>query len=269
MPRELFQPWYAEHQSTRYPFADRATLTNGTVTIPEGTFVDGSLYPIGAIDVVWLSSVTITASQITLTLTDGKVPVLATASFPAGTTPSVLAFTDVIGRPAGILVAQNISLGVLAGWGIGQYMFTQAQTQFSVGVVIPTPEIGVRGFQLADGTVLTGDVWFVGGTGVQLSAQAAPGVGAAYGAPGIRVDIVGDTLTSQLLCGGTSLYSPPLFVQQVTFVKGTTSVVATPDATGDIKIFTSNALTPKPVLRIRTTTAGVEFSVVGNTIAGA
>ena len=259
--RHLFPQWQNQNEDTKYPFSSRASLTNAAgVLLTEGTLLDAALYPIGAVSSLYLASVVVTNTTVTLWLGDDQNPQLASGSFPVASPPAQIVLLDTYGRPAGVLISAPLRLGIFATWGAGTFNFTAANTQFAATVCFPTPAIGVQGVQLPDGTLLTGPVWLVGGSGVML--RRVPGAVAT-----IRVDIVGDPLFKRTLCQPMSLFVTPNFIKTITFVDAKQTVICHPDAYGDIQVGVNNALAQDTVLRVHPTPQGVMIDAVGSTIS--
>jgi hypothetical protein len=269
--RLQFPEWRDENSTTPYPFSERATLTNGVDTIPPGSFLDASLYPIGGAPGLFLYQVTLTFDTATLTIGCPANKKLATGSFNIVEPPDSFAFSDAYGRPAGVIVSDPSRLAGLATLGVGTHTFQQAQTEFAATVCLPTPQVGVRGVQLADGTVLTGDVWLVGDAGVVLRSDyvtvpSPDACGPPVSIAVVRVDVVGDPLFRRRLCQPESLFQTPQFLRKITFRDNEQEVVCYPNATGDIKMTVNNAMAPQPVLRIHPTASGNVIEVVGSSL---
>lgn len=204
----LFPQFRNEFANTRYPFADNATLVSqdGLQEIPEGLFIDASIYPIGGQARAYLSQITVAARQVTIAISDISGALLCTGQFDPIVPPTVIPLTDPLGRVAGVLVSSAAQLVAFNAWPHGTYMFELGSTEFVASVIIPTPEIGVRGILTEAGELLTGDVWLVGDNGVVVRKDAD-------GA--IRIDIVGDPLFVRKLCAPLELFNPPIFLQTI------------------------------------------------------
>lgn len=267
--RTLFPEWIKQNETTKYPFSESVTLTNteGRVII-EGTFLDAALYPIGATEGLYISTVVITFQTVTFTLATPTQDAIATASFSLITPPDEVVFTDVYGRPAGVLITEGRRLGVFQSWGVGTHEFLPGDTQFAATVVFPTPEVGVRGIRLDTGEIFVGDVWIVGADGVVVRASDAlepvPGTSDVRSVAQLRVDIVGDPLFRRRLCQPTSLFETPRFIQSINVVGPNMEFTCTPDANGNLMLTTINDLAADTVLRINTTPAGVVIGATGS-----
>lgn len=269
----LGTPQFLDEQlNTPYPFSSGVTLTNGEgYFIPDDLFLDAHLYPIGVSSGLHLSQVTLTSVAITLYLSDSVTDKIASASFPVLDAPELITFSDVYGRPAGVLVADPSRLNVLQSWALGDHFFETSASEFVAAVCTPSPEVGFRGFQLDDGTVLTGDIWLVGADGVVLRKETTV-VPGAVGQPNrtypvVRVDIVGDPLFRRRLCLGHALFTTPQLLKTITVHANGYGFLCGPDPRGDFKLTVGNNLAADTVLRVRTTPDGILLEAEGTTAA--
>jgi len=268
MSERILQPEFRPSlENTKYPFSDKATLVNdGGVFIPETTFLDAALHPVGGTVGLYLSQVVVTQQEVRIVIGDSTTATRAYGSFTLLSPPDVLPLFDYYGRAAGVLVSEANRLAIFQTWGTGAFSFEQDQTEFVASCCIPTPEIGLRGFLLDDGTLVTGDVWFVGGAGIVLSAQEAvipAGVGgtARQVLSAIRIDVVGDPLFNRRL--GTGLFVAPRHIKTITVKDASRSLVCSPDQYGDFKLTVGNQDAEDSILRIRSTAQGLLIEVVG------
>jgi hypothetical protein len=264
----LHPEWRASHEDTKYPFSSEAAMTNGTSIILEGTFLDAALYPVGGGVRLRLSRVVVTASTATLYIGDQSDAALASGEIDLLSPADTVVLTDTAGRPAGILISEAIRLVVFQSWSVGTHEFTAAQTEFTATVCMPTPEVGLRGIQLADGTLFTGEVWIVGDDGivvrnetVDVPAAQCGGVARTYSV--IRFDAVGDPLFRRRLCAPLSLFATPKFLQQITFEDDDRAFTVTPDTMGSISLTVNNAEASDTVLRIRPSELGLVIEAAG------
>lgn len=263
MERTLFPPWRQQQEPTSYPFAATASLSNGTQSLLEGTFLDAVLYPIGGGARLRLASVTITHETVTLFIGDDTDAALASCKFSLTDVPDTLEFVDSHNRPAGLLISEASRLGIFATWGTGTFTFTADQTGFAGSCCIPTPEVGVRGFLLDDGTLLTGEVWIIGDDGVVVRYDGEVASGDGY-ASTIRIDVVGDTLIRRRLCGPQDLFDTPRFLKTLTLEDNDQAVVLTPDAAGAVRFNVNNNAASDTVLRTYTQDNANKIEVVGS-----
>jgi hypothetical protein len=242
--------WRNNNEQVRYPFVDTASLQNekGTVVLDQDMFDDARIYPIGAAVGVYLTKILVEGKEVTFTVGDPVNGDLASGGYNALSAPSEIALYDSYARPAGVLVSNVEKLGSLADQlPQGETVFEAGSTEFVASVVIPLPHVGVRGFLLDDGNVLTGDVWLVGEQGVVLS----------YADGAIRVDVIGDPYA---LIRDCEEQGQPLPV----FNGLKTLNEIEPNEHGDFKLLVGGNLSEKPVFRITTLGGGrLEFKLVG------
>lgn len=268
MPERIRHPeWRKELEPTKYPFAERSTLSNGTRFFQEGTFFDAMFYPVGGQDRLRISKVVVTHQDVTIFIGDQINAELAYGTFDLIQPPDLVEFVDMFGRPAGIIVSESQRLAVFQSWGVGTHEFNVAMTELSARVCMPTPELGVRGVQLADGSLFTGDVWMVGDDGVVLRCETVE-TPSTCGQPSetqqvIRVDIVGDPLFRRRLCVPASLFETPRFITSLIFQDGVQTFRCRPDDVGGIEMTVNNDLATDTVLRIRTTPEGIVIESAG------
>jgi len=267
MPRILHPQWRDYNEPTKYPFGDRATLVNDDgVFLPETVFLDASLYPVGGDAGLYLASVVVSNDTVTLVLGDATSNDRCDGSFDLFDPPSAVRLTDAWGRTAGVLVSEPSRLAVFQTWTVGTYLFRQPQTEFAATCHVPTPEVGVRGIVLEDGSLFTGGVWLVGEGGVVLSVHEATAsrecaLGGAETVQVIRVDVVGDPLFRRELCG--EVFEAPVFLRTITVKTADQEVVCGPDIHGDFKISTGSLAAADTLLRIRTTPNGLLVEAAG------
>lgn len=267
--RILFPEFRKQNDPTKYPFSDAATLTNeaGRV-ITEGTFLDASLYPIGAVTGVYLTQAVINFQKVVLSIGTQSSPQLASGEFSLVDSPDQVAFFDQYGRPAGVLVSEGRRLGLFQTWGAGTHEFLPNQTEFAATCVFPTPEIGVRGIRLETGELFVGDVWLVGDDGVVFRVEDAdvpiPGTCQSRTVRSIRLDVVGDPLFRRRLCQTNDLFQTPKFLKQLRVIGPNMDFTVGPDAAGNISLAAVNDLAADTVLRITNTPRGIEIGAVGS-----
>lgn len=270
--RVLHPEWRDSLETTPYPFTDTATLRNdGGKFIPEGTFLDATLYPIGGGVRMRLSKVVINNQTVKIYIGDADDDELASAEIDLIEPPDEARLVDKYGRAAGLFVSESIRLSIFQAWGLGTHTFTQEQAGFCATVCMPTPEVALRGFILEDGSVFTNDIWMIGDDGVVLSVE--DNVPVQVGCLGtnipekvIRVDVVGDPLFRRRLCEG--VFTTPQFLRTITVKRGCREFVCGPDEFGDFKISVGHQDSPDPILRVHTGTDGVIIEAVGEQLEG-
>ena len=268
--RIVHPTWRDEQLSGNYPFGDQATLVNNDgLKIGSDVFLDAHLYVIGA-GLLYLSQVEITAGQVVLHVGDVNTPSLATATFTASTPTSTLLLLDQYQRPSGVLIADVQRLASISVWDEGVHSFTYEATHFATTCCLPMPQIGVRGIQLADGSLFTDIVWLVGSNGVVLRPENSRAPAACNQTddvlPTIRMDVVGDPLFVRKLCAGLEFTAPRPVRKLRVHNRGQTFEL-TPDSHGNVFIQTGDALSSRPALRLREQPEGLVLEVLGTAIA--
>jgi len=208
--RILFPQFRDEQADSRYPFADTASLLSveRQLDIGRDTFIDASLYVIDGDHQTYISSVTVTAVEVTIGIGDVGSKTRAAGTFSALNPPAdgVVTLLDTLGRPCGMLLSTQLGLARFAAWPAETHTFRPASAQFVASVVIPVKSPGVRGLTTETAELLTEDVWLVGDRGVMVR-QAAPDV--------IRVDITGEPLFQRYLCAPYDRFQSRRFVKTI------------------------------------------------------
>ena len=247
----LYPAWKATNAERNYPFADGATLTNGTDTIPVGMFLDAHLNPVGGQARQYLSRVTVATGSLTLAVSDDNGE-LATGSFDPASPPATLALLDSYERSAGVFVLDSDEAALLGGWSIGAHAFTPAATSFVCSVTQAVPEEEVRGFILPEGDFLAGDVWLVGGQGVVFTDTAL----------GIQMDVVGDPDEAHRNCEEAENLLRPA----TRFVRTINDMA--PNQFGNFMIVPGRALAEDNIIRVEPEENGLVIKIVGGQGAG-
>ena len=242
MSKIVFGDWRDDNGQRKYPFADDATLIGDTLTISKALFIDGRLYPVGGNEDLFLSSVTRDGSIITFAITATGAGELATGSYDVTDIPESgeIAFHDAYGRPAGMLLATEQSLEAFSGLNSGTYEFLSAQARFATAVVVPQPEVGVRGFILPDGETLFGDVWIVGEDGVVVRRDEDGS---------LRIDLIGDPFAARKLCDDEEISDEDVEVLQPYCPIETINGIRADDQ-GNYKLFVGSNESLSSILRI-------------------
>ena len=291
MPSRLRHPeWRSSLDNTKYPFAPGVSLTNvNGIVIPDNSFIDAHFYPIGGTSGIYLSKLSVSNTEITFHIGDESSLSIATGILEirllSATTKDkrgvVIQLVDAYNRPAGIIVSDPIRLSVFGSFEIGDHVFLQEQTEFVATVCMPTPEIGVRGVILSDGTVMpdTEDdaLWFVGGDGIILTHEQNTAAGNCNSSienfPTIRIDAVGDPLFLRKLCAPVNSFTTPNFIKTLRIQNTVEGCVTdewdidVSDRDGKLFIQGNDELAPHTALRVRTTNEDtIEIIVAGSPI---
>lgn len=260
--RTINNEWRAQNDATRYPFSNGASLTSrDDRMLLEGTFLDAALFPIGGKPGLYLSAVELTHQQATIYIGDSGDSRRCSGTFDILQPSANVSLYDTVGRPAGVIISESSRLGILQSWGIGVHEFDQSASEFCASVCMPTPEVGLQGVRLPDGSVLTGEVWFVGEDGVVLRTTEETRNGETVTV--IRVDVVGDPLFRRRLCSPQDLFATPKFIKQIRVLHSGGEFLCSPDEDGNIRLAEDNALNENTVMRVRNTADGIIISMAG------
>lgn len=259
MMRYLHPNWRDELRDNKFPFADGASLTSASgLVLGNDTFLDGHLYPIGNDGQLYISKIDVTSSRVTIYIGTPNARELASADFSPLAAPETLEFSDTLGRPAGVLISDELGLSVAQSWPVGSHAFTDDATPFVSAVCTPMPEVGFRGFQLESGELVTGDIWLVGENGVVIRNDPDESLPNGHI---IRIDFVGDPLFVRRKCANVVSDSDvPLFTPHK-FLKTLNNI--SPDEFGNVRIFVGTGTVEDPTLRISPTPNGLVWSLIG------
>jgi hypothetical protein len=240
----LYPEWSNEQENSTYPFSDIATMSSKTTALPKSLFVDAKLYPIGGGYGQYLSLISIGKNSVTVKISDDSGE-LCSGTYDRESDSKSIQLFDSYGRSAGVLVGLPGSIKLLFSWPEGDYPFKAEQTAFTATVIVPTPEVGVRGIMLPDGTLMTGDVWLVGEQGVRIYPEDGA----------IRVDVVGDPTARNRFYGEdlASKNTPYLIT-----INGRPS-----NQCGDFKIVSTGGRAIDTVLRVLPESNGISLSFTG------
>jgi hypothetical protein len=253
--RILFPQFRDEQSSSRYPFVDGATLASNTtgLIISADLFVDASFFGIGGAGKLYLSAVTVSSQNVTITIGDTGASGKFFSTFNALSPPADgrLNFQDAYGRPAGVMITDpsrggTEALTVFSSWALGTHRFNQDATEFVSTVVIPAAEPGVRALLTADETLHTGDVWLIGKGGVVIRAE---------GDDVIRVDIVGEPLFKRFVCAPQTEFPTRTFLRTINGCG--------PDEFGNFIFTATDKLVDNPAIRIFPNNDTLTFTNVG------
>jgi hypothetical protein len=250
------QEFLNEQKDTTYPFTPSSSLTNGLVTLSPTVFTDCALYPALATTTLYLTKVSVSYTSLEFYLGTEEIPEMLTGTVALPVSVAAVTLFDQYERVGGLLTFEQAQLGIIAAWGEGDHLFTRAQTEFCVSCHQLQPGKGLAGFRLPDGTVVTGEVWFVGGDGVVLRRDGSD----------IRVDVVGDPLFLQKTCNDLELYQPVHPIRKIRVINGDFTFECTPSTAGNFSISMNNALVENAALRVHTTELGVMFELLGSSL---
>lgn len=232
-----YPQWRDRNETVNYPFSQASSMENadGDV-IPQGVFLDAIFYPVGGQENFYLSEIYVDIDTIRVYMGDDGSDRRAWAEYNRFDPPENLRFVDEYGRPAGLIVSDSFRLATFSAWSNGSHAFTLTQAAVVARCYVPAPGVGIRGFILDDGEIVSGDVWLVGDNGIVLSydigySQERCGVTTSY--PTIRVDVIGDTLHRRRVCEGADAFETPRFIETVSFCKPPKAAIkGQPDGAG-------------------------------------
>lgn len=250
MPRTLFPEFRDEQRDSNYPFGDACTLrSTDNLFFDPGLFLDAVLYPTGSPERLAITSITTSYSAITIYIgNDAAVDLLQVTYDPLSAPDTLTVYQG--DRIAGMLLPDSTLLATLQSWPTGSHAFATGEAEFVPSVTIPLPDVGVTGFQLDNGDVISGDVWLVGADGIVFTVLDGDT---------IRVDVVGDPLFRRRLCEAAGF---------VTANYGKTINNIPPDEYGDFKIIVGTQLNASPALRVwRDPFQSIRWHVIGSPVA--
>lgn len=251
-----YPEWRNQNAHRKYPFADNASLlSNEGWLLSNGLLLDARVYLLGAVGTLYLASIRRVSSQTVLTVADSVSQKTCTATIDPTAVKDTYALTDAFGRPAGVLVLDQVLAATLLSTNA---TFTAATAPFVASVVASVPDAVLTGVQVGN-TVMTGTIPVVAMNGVKLSVEGS----------NVRVDVVGDPFAyRRLYLEGvvpepirTSLkaikvyYTDPIIGE---FLVG----VVEPDTRGEVHIVAGENLREDNVLRVLPTSSGINISAV-------
>jgi len=241
--------WENSNDNTKYPFSVNASLTNGSVFIPDTAFADARVHAIGGAAQQYLSSIVKNGNDVTINISDAS-GLLCSTAVVLGTEVERLALTDSYGRPAGILLTDATRLAFLTGYPEGTHTFRPAQTEFISAVVTPIPQTGVQGFVSNDTEYVSDDVLLVGGRGVILEVEDGETAN-----PKIKVHGVGEPLFKRELCDEAEGEFPSrCYLQTINDIG--------PDEYGNFEITICGFTVEESLMRIQPMAHGLSISSV-------
>jgi len=248
-----FVEWRAANSGGKYPFAANVTLANDDVFIPNDTFIDAKLYPVGADATLHLSQIIKDGNQITVYVGTTSSQLLASGSYDSGSPSEVITLEDTSGRAAGMLLTSAQLMLPLVGWADGTYTFTQGQTGFAALVVVPVTANGVTSIRGSETTnKLSGNVWLVGGRGVVFEVDDSD-----PDEPVITVNAVGEPLYKRATCEETG-FPRPCLLQTINNIPA--------DEFGNFLIGICGVDSNQTVFRIEPIANGLQIRSIGRTV---
>lgn len=237
MPRIIFPEYREQFKSTKYPFADTATLTSidNEFKLPQDIFCDASVYIPGAIAPVYINELNINSSQSYLTIVDYSKKFTATGIIEP--LSDKIELFNPRNNQVGILVASK-DLSYFTSVPNGSYTFLPKATSLSPRCTIYLKDTGVTSIGVVDGEQLEGDVWICGSDGIIVR----------YVNEQIRIDVVGEPLFKR----EDPKFQPPSFVQTINDMPA--------NKYGNFNISAESA---DDIIRVNTSATGITISAAG------
>lgn len=251
--REYGREWRDEIKPTKYPFTDSSSLmTSDNLSFDKEAVYDASFYIINWSSRLFLTSIEVYSDPnkiVRLNVGDVSTIKAAYADIDPFNIPEIITFNDSLGRQAGIMVVDPVSLSFLQSWSLGTHLF-RSNAEFVPSTVTPMPSGYVTSIKDTNGEYLSGDVWLVGDDGVVLRNEGNQ----------IRVDIIGDPLFKRREYDDPTSFPTPRFVKTINGYS--------PDDNGDFKIVVGDYLARNTILRIYPDPAlpGLRIELVGQSL---
>lgn len=162
MPDHAYQEWRNINSQRNFPFADDATLMSiDGITLSTSVFIDAFFYPMDITEPLYLSRINVPDNILEISA-DGQ---LVASAEMVGT---VADFYDEDDRHIGTLIASD-DFSLLTD----EIQFTSVTAPFAAACVMAQNQPGVRGFQLPNGDIVTGEVTFQGIDGVRIDSYVS------------------------------------------------------------------------------------------------
>lgn len=176
MAENQYEEWRTLNASRRYPFADDVLLVDTqNRRLPDNVFIDAMFHPVNLTGRLYLSSLSFSELSVQVSDDLGEV---ATAAI--GEDLTAFNFYDSLGRMTGIMVpGPGFSLTS------GDFVFTQEASGLAQACVAAQNYSCLNAVLLADGTLLTGQIYWEGENGIRVNTEYLDGI------PVIRFDALG------------------------------------------------------------------------------
>lgn len=197
----IFPQFREEQRDSRYPFEDNAGLVDesGVLSMPNEVFIDASIYLIGGGGSAYIASIEIDGRDIHITVQTTDPIVTATGTYKPDES-SIVYLKDTYGRSAGVFVMGAQAVNFFFGIPAATYTFKSTALRFVATCFVPTPNKGVRGFRLPNGTIVASDILLLGENGVVFRNVSKTGLENK-----IRVDVIGEPLFKRKNCDDENL----------------------------------------------------------------
>jgi hypothetical protein len=242
---QVFQSWRDENAVRNYPFSDAGppTALSGE-TLPVGLVLDANIHPANVDGDYRLASVTVRDSRsMVFTVSGAAAPRAASGEWSSYLLdPSVIALTDTLGRPAGVLVVDPaIAEQLLNTWANRTVQFAAESSGFVVSTWNYTSATGELPRRDGVPVGLADDLYLVGEDGVRLTCDHSGET------PVVRAHAIGDPLARLRDCNDEPV---PRFIREVVFQQGTQTITCSPNALGEVFLVVASNFEVSSSLRL-------------------
>ena len=252
--------WRDSNHFSRYPFTDSSSLQYSAEDyLPIGTFVDARLYLPGLTGVVSLLNITVTATQVILSVgKQNSASNQATAIIDGRNPQERISVRSVSGDICGCFVSGQNQWAELLSLPRGSYDIIPGTADFLPAVTVSIPANTQRLLDPA-GLVVGDVIRLVGENGVRLDCvEDAKGLT-------IRAHAVGEPLYRITECD-VDVARASQVIERVVFKSGSTTVDCMPDDRGRIFILPDTHEKQDSALRVQTVADGIDFSLLGKSL---
>ena len=244
----LFPEWRNSQEHVNYPFADGATLVNVDGKALDGDlFDDARVWIIGSAASLYLKRIYIIDTEVRFYFANADGIELAYGTFDPASIPVTgeVPIVDLYGRSSGILISTSSKLAAVIGqYPAGSTEFPPEASTLAASVVVPLPELGVRGFVLDDGNAVFGTTFIMGDNGIVLSEEDGA----------LRVDAVGDAYANHARCLEQDPIVPFCGVKTINYIN--------PDVNRDFKFYPGGNAALDNIFRVELEGAVLRISSV-------
>lgn len=201
---------YRNQNSNRlYPFGDSATLTDTTgASLPADFIIDACLYPVDIQGSVYLHSINTATNQVYFGDSEAVTDTAFAVCTYTNTTDTAYVYeTGPYARQIGVVVFGPGVSGVLGGTVVR--LFEHDATGLCATACTAMVQSGVRGVLLDDGTLITGAITLVAGTGMNIISYQSGDDGYVY------FDMYGTLPPTDEDCAGAGVLTP--LITQICF----------------------------------------------------
>lgn len=250
----LFKEWRDRNKYSTYPFSDTSTFKtiSGSVVL-QYAFSDASIHIIGGVPPFYIKSIIpiegTSKAEIRIADTEvtGVLGYVVTGTIDASDDTGIVRLVDTFGRDSGILILEPNNAGaIVAAANDVDLKFRSNALEFVTNVCVPLPNVGLRGFILPDGTIVSGSVVLAGENGVVITEESGA----------IRINVVGDPYYARNCLEEQSIPVAPMCA--VKTING-----IPPDINGDFKITTGSYNASDTAMRILPVEGGIQIVLLG------